>query len=37
MYHAKMDIKNVQYEGVDWIHVTEDTDKWLALENLRVP
>jgi hypothetical protein len=37
----RMDLKQVGLEGVDWIHVPQDTDQWRALVNkviiLRVP
>jgi hypothetical protein len=36
-----MDLKVLGWEGVDWIDLAQDTDKWLALENavmnFRVP
>jgi hypothetical protein len=36
-----MDLKDMKYEGVDWIHVAEDRDQWRALVNtvinIRVP
>jgi hypothetical protein len=35
------DHKETEFEGVDWIHLAEDRDKWRALANtvmnLRVP
>jgi hypothetical protein len=39
--NIKMYLKETGLEGVDWIHLTEDRDQWLALVNtvmnLRVP
>jgi hypothetical protein len=36
-----IDLREVGWEDVDWIHLAEDRDKWLALVNtimnLRVP
>ena len=31
--NAKMDLKEVGYEGMDWIELAEDTDSWRALVN----
>jgi hypothetical protein len=30
----KIGLKDVGWEGMDWIHVSEDTDKWQAVKNL---
>jgi hypothetical protein len=39
--NIKMDLQEVGCEGMDWIEVVEETDRWLALANavmnLRVP
>jgi hypothetical protein len=39
--NIKMDLQEVGCEGVDWIDVAQDRDRWLAfvnaLMNLRVP
>jgi hypothetical protein len=32
-----MDLKEIGWEGVDWIHLAEDRDQWRAVVNLRVP
>jgi hypothetical protein len=36
-----MDLREIRWEDVDWIHLTQDTDQWRALVNtvmsLRVP
>jgi hypothetical protein len=29
----KMDCKEIDWEGVDWIHMTHDRDHWQALVN----
>jgi hypothetical protein len=29
-----MDLKGKGYEGVDWIHLTQDSDQWQALVNM---
>jgi hypothetical protein len=37
----KMDLREMEFGGVDWIHLAEDRDRWRALVNtvmkLRVP
>ena len=37
----KMDLKEIGWRGVDWIYLTQDSDKWSALVNmvpkLRIP
>ena len=39
--NIKMDIQEVQYEGMDWIELAQDRGRWRALVyavmNLRVP
>ena len=36
-----MDLQEMEWVGMDWIHLAEDRDRWLALVNpvmnLRVP
>jgi hypothetical protein len=36
-----MNLREIVWEGVDWIHLTRDRDKWLVVVNtvmnLRVP
>jgi hypothetical protein len=36
-----MDLKEIELDGTDWIHLAQDRDQWLALVNtimkLRVP
>jgi hypothetical protein len=38
---TKMDLKEIGWDGVDWIDMVQDRDKWKALVNtvlnLRVP
>jgi hypothetical protein len=29
--NIKMDLQKIGLKGVDWIHVTEDTDRWRAV------
>jgi len=29
----KMDLREIGWEDVDWIHLTQDTDQWRALVN----
>jgi hypothetical protein len=37
----RMDLREIGWEGVDWIHLAEDRDRWrslvTAVMNLRVP
>jgi hypothetical protein len=39
--NIKMDLREIVFGNVDWIHLTQDRDRWRALENtvmnLRVP
>jgi hypothetical protein len=39
--NIKMDITEIGYNDVDWIHVAQDKDQWRVLDNtvinLRVP
>jgi hypothetical protein len=28
-----MDLKGIEWEGVDWIYLAQDRDKWRALVN----
>jgi hypothetical protein len=39
--NIKMDLQEVGWEGVDWIYMAQDRDRWRALVNavmnLRVP
>jgi hypothetical protein len=29
-----MDLREIGWEGVDWIHVAQDRDQWQALVNM---
>ena len=33
-YNIKMDLQEVGHEGMDWIELAEDTDRWWALGNV---
>jgi hypothetical protein len=39
--NIKMDLREIGWGGMDWIHLAQDMDQWLALVNtvmnLRVP
>jgi hypothetical protein len=39
--NIRMDLRKTGWEGVDWMHLAQDTDKWRVLANtvvsLRVP
>jgi hypothetical protein len=39
--NIRMDLREIGWEGVDWMHVAQDMDQWRALVNtvmnLRVP
>jgi hypothetical protein len=39
--NIKMDFRDIEFGGVDWIHLAQDRDRWHAFENtimnLRVP
>jgi hypothetical protein len=30
----KMDLKEIGWEGVDWIHLAQDRDQWQAFVNI---
>jgi hypothetical protein len=40
-FHIKMDLREIGWDGVDWIDLAHDRDQWRALVNtvmnLRVP
>jgi hypothetical protein len=29
----KMNVREIKWKGVDWIHLAEDRDQWLAVVN----
>jgi hypothetical protein len=39
--NIRMDLRETGWEGVDWIHLAQERDKWQALvntvTNLRIP
>jgi hypothetical protein len=39
--NIKMDLREIEWEGVEWIHMVQDREQWCALVNtvmkLRVP
>jgi hypothetical protein len=39
--NIKRDLREIEFGGVDWIHLAQDSDRWRALVNpmmsLRVP
>jgi hypothetical protein len=41
VYNIKMDLREIGWEGMDWIELAQDRDHWRALVNtvmnLRVP
>jgi hypothetical protein len=41
LYCIKMDLREIGWDGVDWIELAQDRDQWRALVNtvmnLRVP
>jgi hypothetical protein len=41
VYNIKIDLREIGWDGMDWIDLAQDGDKWMALVNtvmkLRVP
>jgi hypothetical protein len=41
MDNIKMDLREIEWDGLDWIHMAQDRDQWRVLVNtvlnLRVP
>jgi hypothetical protein len=35
--NIKMDLREIGWDGMDWVSLTQDRDQWRALLNLRVP
>jgi hypothetical protein len=35
--NIKMDLREIGWDGVDWIDMAQDRDQWRAVVNLRVP
>jgi hypothetical protein len=36
-YNIKMELREIGWDGMDWIDLAQDMDQWMALVNLRVP
>jgi hypothetical protein len=34
LYGKIMNLKDTRWEGMDWIHLAQDRDKWQALVNM---
>jgi hypothetical protein len=34
MKNIRMDLKEIGWQGVDWIHLAQDSDQWCTLVNL---
>jgi hypothetical protein len=32
--NIRMDLREIGWEGVDWIHLIQDRDQWFALTNM---
>jgi hypothetical protein len=32
-HNIRMDLREIGWEGVDWIHLAQDRDQWLAAVN----
>jgi hypothetical protein len=32
--YTKMDLREIGWEGVDWLHLAQDGDKWRAVVNV---
>jgi hypothetical protein len=37
VYNINIDLREIGWDGVDWIDLVQDRDQWRALVNLRVP
>jgi hypothetical protein len=35
--NIKIDLREVGWDGMDWIDLDQDRDRWRAVMNLRVP
>jgi hypothetical protein len=33
-YNIKMDLREIGWEGVEWMHVAQDKDQWQPLVNM---
>jgi hypothetical protein len=31
--NIRMDVREIRWEGVDWLHLAQDRDQWLAVVN----
>jgi hypothetical protein len=35
--NIKMDLREIEWDGMYWIELAQDSDQWRALVNLRIP
>jgi hypothetical protein len=35
--NIKIDLREIGWDGMDWIDLAQDRDRWISLVNLRVP
>jgi len=35
--NIRIDLREIGWEGVDWMHLDKNRDQWRAVVNLRVP
>jgi hypothetical protein len=37
MDNIKIDLREIEWDGMDWIDLVQDRDQWNAVMNFRVP